>query len=356
MTKDQVLEKLLEAQEGFVSGEALARELCLSRAAVWKAVEQLRREGYRIESVPHRGYCLTDAGSRLSVAGIRRTLRHRDLDLRTFRCIDSTNTALKHLAEGGAPQGLCLIAEQQTGGRGRMGRSFYSPPGSGVYMSLLLRPDFPAVQAGLLTAGAAVAAAEAIEELTGKRCGIKWVNDIVLGGKKVCGILTEGALEGETGRLQYAVVGLGFNLREPPGGFPPELRDIAGAILDPEEPDRDLICRLPALVLDKLMDLIACLHEDSLLDRYRSRCFLLGKPILIHRPGQAPEQALALDLTPEFSLIVERQDGSRAVLHSGEVSIRPDPPCAKALSYGKMQLESGNSSPVWTRVSPIRKG
>ena len=264
---------------------------------------------------------LFPADGPLSAEGVRRRLRHGELDIRVFDTIGSTNTALKAMADAGADAGLALIAAEQTAGRGRMGRSFFSPAGSGLYMSLLLRPAVPAAQAVRLTACAAAAAAEAIEELSGRSAGIKWVNDIYLDGKKVCGILTETRADGADSSLRYAVIGLGVNLREPEGGFPEELRPIAGAVF-PGGDIPELRCRLAAGILDRLADYAADPDDPAILEAYRRRSFLPGRQISIHVPGREPQSAEALGVNEDYSLRVRLPDGSERDLVFGEVSVR----------------------------------
>ena len=321
MTKDTVLALLRQNADRFVSGAALAETLSLSRTAVWKAVEQLRREGYAIESVTRRGYRLLSKSDVLSEQGVREYLKNPAVTPRVYESISSTNTVLKSMATEGAPEGLALIAGEQTAGRGRMGRSFYSPAGSGLYMSLLLRPTLPAAEAVRITACAAVAVCEAIEEISGLETQIKWVNDVLIGGKKVCGILTEAALDCESGLLSYAVVGVGINTAVPTGDFPPELREIAGAVFGAEKPPA-LRCRLAALILDRLMDYAARTDDPALFEAYRRRSLVLGKEITILSPGKEPEPASALDLDRDFGLLVCLPDGSLRKLNSGEVSVR----------------------------------
>lgn len=321
MTKENVLALLRQHPDRFLSGAALAKELSLSRTAVWKAIGQLRREGYAIESATNRGYRLNLQGDVLSEQGLRTYLTNPALSPKVYASITSTNTVLKGMAAEGAPEGLCLIAGEQTEGRGRMGRSFYSPVDSGLYMSLLLRPQLPAAEAVRITAAAAVAVCEAIEELSGLETQIKWVNDVLVHGKKVCGILTEAALDCESGQLHYAVVGVGINTAVPAGDFPPELRPIAGAVFGEEKPP-ELRCRLAALVLDRLMAYKERLDDPALLDAYRRRSLVLGKEISILSPGKEPEAAEAVDLAPDFSLLVRLPDGSLHRLNSGEVSVR----------------------------------
>jgi BirA family biotin operon repressor/biotin-[acetyl-CoA-carboxylase] ligase len=322
MTKERVLAILQEHPDQFVSGEALASGLGISRTAVWKAVEQLRREGYSISSVNRLGHRLSSVSDVLSEEGIRSRLTVPGLQVQVFPTISSTNTVLKQMASEDAPAGLALVAGEQTAGRGRLGRSFYSPSGSGLYLSLLLRPELDASDAVKLTACAAVSVAEAIEELADVHLEIKWVNDLFLGGKKVCGILTEAGLDCETGRMSYVIIGIGINTRVPAGDFPEEIRQIAGAVFG-GAPVPDLRNRLAALVLDRLIFYSADPASPALFEKYRSRSMVLGKPVFVLSPGQDPVPAEAVDLAPDYSLQVRMEDGSLRLLHSGEISIRP---------------------------------
>ena len=254
---------------------------------------------------------------------IRRFLRHQELTLRLYPSVGSTNTLLRELAAGGAPAGLVLLAEEQTAGRGRMGRSFFSPAGTGLYGSLLLRPPYSAEKAMRLTPCAAVAVAETLEELSGRPAQIKWVNDVFVGGKKVCGILTEAGIDGESVSPRWVVVGFGVNLRSPEGGFPEELRAAAGAVFGPEE--RPGLCaRLAAGILDRLTDYAADPAAPAVWEAYRSRSLVLGRKVNILSPGAAPVPAEAVGLGEDYSLLVRLEDGSLTSLNSGEVSVRVD--------------------------------
>ena len=321
-TRDRILSCLREKQGSFVSGEELAARLGISRTAVWKEIEQLRREGYRIHSVTRKGYCLSPENDVLREEGIRRYLKTDRLRLQVFPCISSTNTVLKAMAEEGAEEGLCLVASEQTAGRGRMGRSFYSPAGTGIYLSLLLRPAIAPADATVITACAAVAVAEAIESLAEVRAEIKWVNDIYVEGHKVCGILTEASLDCENGQVNYLVVGIGINTRLPEKGFPEELRSVAGAAFGNARIP-ELRCRLTAEVLDRLVAYCDHLLEKQWFEEYKKRSLVLGKEISILRPGQDPEPAVALDLDENCALVVRTADGAVRHLNSGEISIRP---------------------------------
>ena len=321
MTRSTVLDCLQAHPDTFLSGAALAGQLRLSRTAVWKAVEQLRREGYEIESVPRRGYRLLSRSDVLSADGISRYLTHPELSLQVFPSVTSTSSVLKELAAQDAPAPLALIAERQTAGRGRLGRSFYSPPGSGLYLSLLLRPLLPPEEATALTACAAAAAAEAIEELSGIPVQIKWVNDLLMDGRKICGILTEAGLDLENGRMSYVVIGIGINLRPPEDGFPEDLRSIAGSVFG-DAPIPDLRNRLAAGILNRLLETAGDPASDSVFEAYRKRSVVPGKSIRILSPGKDPVPAEALALERDFSLRVRLQDGSVPTRRSGEISIR----------------------------------
>lgn len=319
--KELLLSLLWQNADTYISGEELARRLSVSRTAVWKAIGQLREAGYVIESVPKRGYRLLSESDVLSEEGIRRHLRHQELQLRVYKSISSTNTVLKALAAEGAPAGLALIADEQTAGRGRMGRSFYSPAESGLYLSLLLRPQLSAVEATRLTACAAVAAAEAIEALSGREVQIKWVNDIVINGRKVCGILTEASVDCENGMMRHVIIGLGVNTRVPAGDFPAELQGIAGAAFGSEQLP-ELRCRLAAAILDRLADYTAAPSDPAVFAAYKRRSLVLGQKINILSPGREPAPAEVLDLMEDYSLLVRYPDGSTGRVNSGEVSIR----------------------------------
>ena len=245
--------------------------------------------------------------------------------------VSSTNTLLKQEAVEGAPEGTVLIACRQTAGKGRMGRSFYSPEETGIYMSLLLRPELKAQDSLLITTAAAVATAEAIEAVTGVETGIKWVNDIYCHGRKVVGILTEGGLQAGTDQLAYAVLGIGINLWEPTGGFPEEIINIAGSVLTESfQPDtiekEKLRCKLAAEVLNQFMKIYPRLTERKFMDAYRKRSFLIGQEVTLVRADHTTNIDLppvrVINVGDDAQLIVELPDGSKQEISSGEVSVR----------------------------------
>ena len=319
MEQADVLAFLQPGQE--VSGAMIAQQLGVTRAAVAKAVSQLRLEGYEIEASPRRGYCLRAMPDRLSTGGIRALLAEHPWQarVRALQTVDSTNLQLKREAADGAPEGTVLVAEQQTAGRGRMGRSFVSASGVGIYMSVLLRPDCTPDRLMTLTAQAAVAVRQAIAAVCGTAPDIKWVNDLLIGGKKICGILTELSVEAESGRVGYAVVGVGVNCNQPSEAFPPELRSIAGSIYSQTgvRVDRS---RLAAEMIRRL----SRLPELPWREEYREACVTLGKDVEILRPGNPACAAYALEIGESAELIVRLPDGTRTAVNSGEVSVRTD--------------------------------
>ena len=242
---------------------------------------------------------------------------------RVYESVDSTNTVLAALAREGAPEFTAVIAGAQTAGRGRGEHRFFSPAGCGVYFSLLLRPKFPAETAAkLITPASAVAAAQAIERVSGETAGIKWVNDIFVRGRKVCGILTEAALDLESGMLDYAVLGLGFNVAAPADGWPEDLRDVAGALYD-GSPAPGARAALAAAFLNAFWPLYRAGPRSGYLDEYRRRQALTGQRVLVTPRRGTPRAAQVQGIDDECKLVVRFDGESRpAALNSGEVSVR----------------------------------
>ena len=264
----------------------------------------------------------------LSEEGTLRYLRAEGVRLRVERCVPSTNTLLMDLAEKGEPELLCIAACEQTAGKGRVGRSFFSPADSGLYFSLLLRPRERAEDAARLTACAVVSVCEAIESIAPVHPQIKWVNDVLVDGRKVCGILTEASAAFGSGQLSHMVIGIGINTRMPNAGFPGELRETAGSAFG-SAPIPDLRNRLLAGTLDRLLHWYRCPEDRDWLRRYRARSAVLGKNILILSPGREPESARALALDDACGLVVLTEAGERKTLTAGEVSIRPGTPSGR---------------------------
>ena len=241
------------------------------------------------------------------------------ITLQIFDHIDSTNLHARHIAAKGAAEGAIIVAGSQSAGRGRLGRSFYSPEGTGLYMSILLRPSIAPSSAILITTAAAVAVCDAISEVFGKEAQIKWVNDIFLAGKKVCGILTEAAFSAQGDALEYAVCGIGINICPPENGFPPELSLIAGALC--EQPEAGLRNRIAGVTLKHFFRYYHALEQREFLQEYRRRSLVIGRDIYILRGDQRiPATVLAID--DECRLCVRLKDGSTEIISTGEISIR----------------------------------
>lgn len=238
---------------------------------------------------------------------------------------DSTNLLCRQMGTKGELEGYVAIADAQTAGRGRLGRSFQSPSGTGLYMSLLLRPKMPAAEALRITTAAAVAVAEAVTAVCGRTARIKWVNDIYLGERKVCGILTESVLSEEPGRLSFAVLGIGVNLTEPEGGFDESIAGIAGALFERNAVPEHARERLAAEILNQFYDMYQNLTDPGILARYREYSLLLGRTVEVY-PALAEKKdgriAEVLSVSDDFGLRVRFQDGTCETLSTGEVSLR----------------------------------
>ena len=317
--KEQVLDSLLDS-ETEVSGEALAASLGVSRSAVWKAINQLRDEGYGIEAGTNRGYRLTDPDDIVTPRAIERWLTTKTLGrkIEVHRDIESTNTRCKELAAQGAPEGTLVVALAQSAGRGRMGRRFFSPDGMGIYFTVLLRPKLSADRAVMVTSMSAVAVCRALERIADVKAQIKWVNDIYIGGLKVCGILHEAGMDFESGQLEYAAAGIGINCE--PVEFPEELRGIATSVGN--------VCghrisraRVAAEVMNCMEELYDELGSASFMAESRARSCVLGKAVTVIR-GDDRYDARAIDIDDEGGLVVELADGTRKTVQSGEISVR----------------------------------
>ena len=316
--RDDLLAELEKRRGEDVSGQALAERFGVSRSAVWKAVNALRAAGFEISSTPNRGYRLRAEDDRLSAAGVRAALGETcaGLRVRVYETLDSTNQEAKRLLAAGEPCPMLLLAEEQTAGRGRRGRGFYSPAGEGLYMTLALQPRAALSQATLLTAAAAVAVAQAVEALTALACQIKWVNDVYLDGKKLCGILTEASGSFEADALSSVCAGIGVNVRT--RDFPEELAGRACSLW-PLAVSRN---RLAAEIAVRLLNFAADLGAREFLEEYRRRSLVLGKAVTFTRGG-GERRALAVGIGENGELIVRYDDGREEALNAGEVRLLP---------------------------------
>lgn len=323
MLREDVL-KLLKEGEGPRSGEDMSRRLGVSRAAVWKAIGALRDEGYVISSAPNRGYTLENSPDRLSAGELSGALAGCVVgrELLCLDTVDSTNSEVKRRAVEGAGEGLAVLADGQTAGRGRQGRSFVSPPGKGLYLSVLLRPESGLRELLWLTAWTGVAVCDAVEEVCGLRPGIKWTNDLVCQGRKLCGILTELGMEGETARPQYVVVGVGVNVSQTAEEFGPEVAPVAISLREAlgEAPRRAELAAALLRALDRMRRDFP--HERTrYLEQYRRDCVTLGREVRILRGGES-RTAVAEEIDEDFQLLVRLDDGRRETVSAGEVSVR----------------------------------
>ena len=322
-TKNRILE-LLEQQRGeSISGERLAGILNISRNAVWKAVKELQRDGYQIVAVSKKGYCLSEENDILSVPGIKPFLSQRSEcyanRMQVHKSLESTNKTAKEMAVAGAEHGTVILSDGQTMGRGRYSRNFFSPSG-GLYMSIVLRPEaMPFQNPTTVTAFAAVSVCEAIEAISGKTPGIKWVNDIFLQGKKVCGILTEAVTDFESGGLEWIVLGIGINVHTPPEDFPGELQALATSIY-PDNKRPGVRNRLSAEIINRVLGFETLPGETEIFEAYKKRLVMLGKEITVHQ-NQKHYRATAVDVDAAGRLIVQKENGEILALSSGEIRV-----------------------------------
>lgn len=325
--RDDVLKILEENRGTYFSGEEIAQQLNVSRTAVWKAVKVLNSEGYGIIGINKLGYCMKGGDDVISADGIMRYLPERlreKIDFQVLKRVSSTNTLLKQMAVEGEKEWKVLVAEEQTAGKGRMNRTFYSPSNSGIYMSILLRPDFNASESLFITTMAAVAVTEGIEEVLHTKAEIKWVNDIYCKDKKVCGILTEASINVETSRLDYAVLGIGINVKTPEGDFPEEIKNVAGSLVEPElseENGENLRNRLIADIVTRIYEYYLRLDRHEFMSKYKEKSMLIGKEVYV-LSDKDKEGLLVLDIDDNAALVVEHKDGRVEHISSGEVSVR----------------------------------
>ncbi|MGC2873402.1 biotin--[acetyl-CoA-carboxylase] ligase [Ihubacter sp. mB4P-1] len=320
-TRTDLLKLLSENTGVYLSGQKIGEELQVSRNAVWKAMQQLKNEGYHIESKPSTGYRLRSKSNIITEDAIAGSLRF-PCDIHILDTVSSTNNVAKEISLTDKP--ALIIANKQTGGRGRLGRSFASPAGTGLYMTIALHPDFDLDKALYVTMAAAVAVCRAIDSIVGVKAKIKWVNDVFYQNKKICGILTEAQTNFENGKIDRLVIGIGVNCF--PGSFPEELENIAGCL----SRTKNSFFRgdLAAEIYNQLLDILTKdLSAKTFLREYRTRCFILGKNIIVH-PNLSEKgiRAKAIDIDENGGLVVEYLEGRKnrqmETLTTGEVSIK----------------------------------
>lgn len=319
--KEEIL-RLLRSADGYISGQELCNRFGVSRTAVWKAINQLKEAGYEIEAQQNKGYKLMAAPDLMTEAEIK-SLMHTEWvakEVLYFDTIDSTNTKAQELAEKGYPSGTLVVADKQESGKGRRGRSWVSPSGTGIFMTLMIKPDINPNNASMLTLVAALAVAKAITSVTGEEALIKWPNDIVVNGKKVCGILTE--MNAQFDYINHIVVGIGINVHNE--SFPEEISQMASSLMIEAGGKRFHRAQIIAETMSyfeqyydtflKTQDLSALVREyDELLVNR-------NKSVRVLDPKE-PFDGKAMGITPKGELIVETRE-SRKLVSSGEVSVR----------------------------------
>lgn len=316
--KSRVLEIMEKNRSKAISGQELADYLSVSRAAIWKAIRSLKEEGYQIEATTNKGYLLMDNNDILSGEGIKTYLQpeYQNNPVIVYKQIDSTNLEGKKIAAVGTKHGTVILAEEQTEGRGRLGRSFYSPAQTGIYMSIILKPQKSLNDFLLITVAAAVGVCRVIKKLTDKKPQIKWVNDIFLDNKKICGILTEAVSNFEIGMVESVILGIGINIKTNENQFPEELREIAGSLFS-EGITRNQIA---AEIINEIMKLSENLEDKTLIEEYKKYSLVLGKIISYNKNGEI-YTAKAIDINNQGNLVVENEQGETYIIQSGEVSI-----------------------------------
>lgn len=314
--------KALRQTDDYVSGQQLCSRFGVSRTAVWKAIRQLQEAGYEIDAVNNRGYRLKSAPDLLTTEEVISRL-HTSFMGQNCICldsVDSTNNYVKKIAENGAAEGTLVFAEEQTGGKGRRGRVWETPKGKNIAMSLLLRPQIHPAHASQLTLLMAMAVREAICVCTGLEAGIKWPNDIVVNGRKVCGILTE--MNTEVDYINYVVIGTGINVNQ--REFPGELREIAGSLCQNlgQETSRAAIAAASMDELERLYEIFLQTEDLSALkDGYNQACVNRGHGIRVVERGGA-YTGTTEGINDHGELVVRKDSGEEVLVYAGEVSVR----------------------------------
>lgn len=324
MTKDHVL-AILKQADTYISGERISEQLGISRSAVNLAVKTLRQEGYQISSSTNKGYLFeANEGLDLLTTGELLSLLP-DSRMEHIVCLDSTdstNNELRKMAFEGACSGTVVIANEQSGGRGRRGKTFVSPKNTGIYFSILFRPDCHPPECTTITAWTAVATARAIYQVTGVYPSIKWVNDLFLNGKKICGILTEMSVENESGHVQHIIIGIGINVNQLVSDFPEELQNIASSLYA-QTGQKINRAKLTAALIQELDNMFTDwpAASETYLEAYREHN-LTTKENMAIVSGNDQIPITVLGINDDFSLKIQYEDGRVEDLSSGEVSVK----------------------------------
>lgn len=328
--KEEILNKLKESFPDFVSGEGLSEAFGVSRTAIWKCINELKKEGYEIESSSRKGYRIGPISDIINEYEIKYNLNTKVIgrDIHYFDTLDSTNSCAKRLAYEGCPEGTVVIADCQTQGRGRLGRTWESGRQKGIWMSIVLRPDIAPEEIQIITLAASVAVADSIEKVTGIRTGIKWPNDVILDGRKVCGILTE--MNSEIEQVNFIVIGIGINVNQTEDAFSGELSDKATSLKIYSKAagingskcfKRAEIAREVLTELERVYERVKNGSIESVVNRWKELSITLGRKVrAVARNTEFI--GTAVDLTEDGKLIILCSDGTRREVSSGEISVR----------------------------------
>ncbi len=318
--KDKVL-LMLKENDDYISGEEISQCMGITRSAIWKYIKTLRSEGYVIDSVTNKGYKLTDSSGVINEYELTNGLQTRWLGKRLIylQSVDSTNTEIKRLAQNGAEHGTVVVAEQQQTGKGRLGRVWSSPKGTGLWFSILLRPQIAPSQVAGITLAAGLGVCKAVRRYTGVNALIKWPNDIVIGRKKICGILTE--MTAEADRIEYAVVGIGVNVNTKEFPYEIQCKATSLAIETGCDIKRKELFKEILADTEKYIDSYLTNLEADIIDEYTGLCVTLGRQVTITR-GKTTLNGTAVAIGGEGDLVVKINDSENISVNSGEVTVQ----------------------------------
>lgn len=316
--KNKIIEILEKNRDCSISGQELADKLSVSRTAVWKTIQSLEKDGYIIDASTNKGYKLNENSDIISYEGIKIFLseKYKKITVQIYKILDSTNTYAKKIIIDGAKHGTIIIANEQKAGRGRFGRTFFSPADTGIYLSIILKPQKKISDTSLITIAAAVAVCDTIKKTTCSEPKIKWVNDIFLNGKKICGILTEAVSDFESGIVESAVTGIGINIKTAEERFPEDLKRTASSLF-PENISRNQII---AELINNFFELYENLSDKNLIERYKEYSLVLGKEITYFKDDKT-QTGTAVDINENGNLIIKDKNKKTSVLESGEVTL-----------------------------------
>lgn len=318
---NKILDLLRDSGGSYVSGEELCKTAGISRAAIWKRIEKLREEGYDIEALPHLGYRLIGIPDALLPSEIKLNLKTRYLgkEIISYKKVDSTNTSAYELAERGLAEGSVIFADEQLRGKGRHGRIWQSRPGCGIYMSCVLRPRMTPNEIPKITLVAAVAVAKAIRDYTGLNAMIKWPNDILINGRKVCGILTE--MKAEQDLIDFIILGIGVNVNTKVKDLPrgaSSLKEESRALRGGEDISRVELAKKILETLEEYYNTLKKKGSGSIIEEWKEFSAMLGSRVKVLLPNRTFE-ADAHNIDPDGALVVRLDSGVLEKISSGDV-------------------------------------